>query len=412
MLGSVFSSLCERSNTINTQPLFHRNVVSVVAFLVVGGMLAWATPSDAQIVVPEVTTRNETVTPRPAGTARQQAWLKASVHQRVKLAEQLGDEGARAFAKAKGWSPVFDGTARGVVQGPDQVYRAADGAVHVIEAKGGSGQLGRAYGHAQGSSEWAVESAKRVLRNPAASDAERRGAALVLEAASKGNLRVHVVRTSHVLGEPTAAVLEQTAKGTDEAARLAASGLDDLGRNSAQIVDDVARASDDAALAASTGGTVLRTTAKAAVPVAIVVDGGLRISDGLQTERQFQAGEISEQEREAAHAKNAAGMAGGWGGALVGAKVGAVGGGAAGSAVAPGPGTAVGGVVGGIAGGVAGYIGGEAAAEAAAEWAVDRVHAAGTTIADSAEAAWDGTVDAAHSAARGVNRTWNWVRGK
>jgi hypothetical protein len=412
VLSRFFSSLCERSNTINTQPLTHRNFVSVVASLVVGGVLAWATPSDAQVVVPEVATQSEKVTPKHASTARQQAWLKATVDQRVKIAEQLGDEGARAFAKAKGWSPVFDGTARGAVQGPDQVYRAIDGAVHVIEAKGGSGQLGRAYGYTQGSSEWAVESAKRVLRNPAASEAERGGAALVLEAAAKGNLQVHVVRTSHVLGEATAAVLEQTAKSTDEAVRLAASGLDGLGRNAAQIVDDVARVSDDAARPASTGGTVLRATAKVAVPVAVAVDGGLRIRDGLETERQFQAGEISEQEREVAHARNAAGMAGGWGGALVGAKLGAVGGGAAGSAVAPGPGTAVGGVVGGIAGGVAGYIGGEAAAEAAAEWAVDRVHAAGTTIAESAEAAWDGTVDAANSAARGVNRAWNWVRGK
>jgi hypothetical protein len=411
VLGSVFPSLCERSNTINTQPLTHRNFVSVVSSLVVGGVLVWATPSDAQVVAPEVATQSETVTPKPAGTARQQAWLKATVNQRVKLAEQIGDEGARAFAKAKGWSPVFDGTARGVVQGPDQVYLAVDGTVHLIDGKGGKSPLGRAYGYAQGSSEWAVESAKRVLRSPAASEAERRGAALVLEAAAKGNLQVHVVRTSHVLGEPTAAVLEQTAKSTDEAARLAASGLDDLGRSSAQIVDDVARASDNAARAASTGGTVLRATAKVAVPVAVAADGGLRIRDGLQTERQFQAGEISEQEREVAHAKNAAGMAGGWGGALAGGKLGAVGGAAAGSAVAPGPGTAVGGVAGGITGGVAGYIGGEAAAEASAEWAVDRVHAAGTTVGESAEAAWNGAADAVNSAAGGINRAWSWVRG-
>lgn len=342
-------------------------------------MLSCPSPIHAQLVVPETAAPKENVT---AGTARQQQWIKATVDQRVKLAEQLGDEGARTFAKAKGWSPVFDGKVRGVVQGPDQVYRAIDGTVHVIEAKGGSGQLGRGYGYAQGSSEWAVESAKRVLLNPAATEAERGGAVSVLEGAAKGNLQVHVVRTSHVLGEPTAAVLEQTVKSSGDTAKLAASALDDLGRKSAQIADDVVRASDDAVRVANNGGRMLRTAAKAAVPIAVAVDGGLRISDGIETERQFQAGEISQQQREVAHAKNAAGMAGGWGGALVGAKLGALGGGAAGTVVAPGPGTAVGGVVGGIAGGVAGYLGGETAAEAASEWAVDSVHAAETTNAE------------------------------
>jgi hypothetical protein len=404
--------LCERSNTINTRHSTLRKLASIIANLVVGALVLWTNLAAAQTVAPEVVTQSAEEGVNTVGTARQQAWLRASINERVKLAERLGDDGARAFAKVKGWTPVFDGVERGVIQGPDQVYRAADDVVHVIEAKGGTGQLGRAYGYVQGSSEWAVESARRVLRNPAASKAERRGAALVLEAASNGNLQVHVVRTSHVLGEPTAAVLEQTVRGTDEAARLAASGLDDLGRNAAQIVDDVARAADDTARAVSTGGTVLRTAAKVAVPIAVAVDGGLRISGGVQTERRFNAGDISQGEREVAHAKNVAGMAGGWGGAVAGAKIGAMGGSAAGSAVAPGPGTAVGGVVGGIAGGVAGYIGGEAAAETAAEWAVDRVHAAGTTVADSAEAAWDGTVDAAQSVTRSVNRAWNWVRGK
>ena len=374
-------------------------------------MLAWASPSAAQTVASEVATQVGEATARTAGTTRQQAWLKATVNQRVKLAEQLGDEGARAFAKAKGWSSVFDGAVRGVIQGPDQVYVAPDDVVHMIEAKGGSGQLGRGYGHAQGSSEWAVESAKRVLRHPSATEAERRGAALVLKAAAKGKLQVHVIRTSHVLGEPIAAVLEQTVNGSDEAARLAQLASDDIGRSAAQVVDDAARVSDDVARAASTGRTVLRATAKAAVPVAIAVDGGLRVRDGLATERQFHAGEISVQQREVAHAKNVAGMAGGWGGAFAGAKIGALGGGAAGSAVAPGPGTAIGGVVGGIAGGVAGYVGGEAASEAAAEWTVKHVHSAGMTIADSAEAAWSGTVDAANSATNGVSCAWIWVRG-
>lgn len=347
-----------------------------------------------------------------AGTPRQHAWLKATIEQRIRLAEQLGDEGARTFAKSKGWDSVFDGTARTVMQGPDQVYRGSDGLVHVIEAKGGSGQLGRGYGYSQGSTEWAVESAKRVLRHQGASEAERRGASLVLDAATKGKLEVHVVRTSHVLGEPTAAVLEQSMHCTDEAARIARSAANEAARGASQIADDALRASDDVVRAAGKGGTVLRIAAKVAVPVAVAVDGGLRVRDGLKIERQFENGEITVQEREIAHTKNVAGMAGGWGGALVGAKLGAVGGGAAGSAVAPGPGTAIGGVVGGITGGVAGYIGGEAAAEAAAKWGVDRVYEAGTTIAESVEETWDGTVGAANSAVRGVTHALNWVEGK
>lgn len=335
-----------------------------------------------------------------AGSARQQAWLKATVDQRVKLAEQLGDEGARTFAKAKAWTPVFDGTGRGLVQGPDQVYRASDGMVHVIEAKGGSGQLGHAYGHPQGSSEWAVEAAKKVLRHSSATEAERRGAALILDAAAKDKLQVHVVRTSHVLGEPTAAVLEQTVKCSDDAARLAQAALDDIARVVAAGIDDAALATDDVARAAAEGSTVAKTVAKVALPVAVAVDTGLRVRDGVETEQRFAAGEITSQQREVAHARNAAGMAGGWAGAWAGAELGAAGGAAAGTAVAPGPGTAIGGVVGGVAGGVAGYFGGEAAAAAAAEWAVDKVHAAGTSVSESA-----------NSAAGGVQRAWNWAWG-
>ena len=128
------------------------------------------------------------------------------------------------------------------------------------------------------------------------------------------------------------------------------------------------------------------------------------LSEGAFIERQFAEGDLTQQEREVAHAKNAAGMAGGWGGALVGAKHGAVGGGAAGSCVAPGPGTAIGGVAGAVAGGVAGYIGGEAAAEAAAEWTVNKVHETGTTIRDGVSEGWDWT-------ARQSTSVWNWVTG-
>lgn len=143
---------------------------------------------------------------------RQQLWLNATLGQRVRIAEQLGEEGAREFARAKGWRPIFDGRGRTIPQGLDQVYQGRLRRVHVVEAKGGMGQLGRAYGHPQGSAEWAVKAADRTIRSSKVSLAERKGAQAVLKAASRGYLRVHVVRTSHVLGEPRAVVLEQTVR--------------------------------------------------------------------------------------------------------------------------------------------------------------------------------------------------------
>ncbi|HEV3004982.1 MAG TPA: hypothetical protein VGX78_11000, partial [Pirellulales bacterium] len=327
----------------------------------------------------------------PVGTPRQQAWLRASIDQRVRLAEQLGDEGARAFARAKGWKPIFDGTRRALAFGPDQAYEDAQGVVHLLEAKGGTSRLGNAYGYAQGTPEWAVESAKRVLRSTKATPTETATAEAILRGAATGKLEIHVIRTSHVLGEPTAAVLEQSLRSTNEAATIATTAIEDLATVASRASDDLARvvaggaerqapkiartviedaaavsarASDDVARAVAGGSdavaggsAALNTLGKAALIVGVTVDGGLRIKDGMETERQFAEGEISHEQREVAHAKNAAGMAGGWGGAFFGAKLGAAGGGAAGSCVAPGPGTAIGAVLGGAAGGVAGYLG-------------------------------------------------------
>ena len=369
--------------------------VSVAGFLV-------GTPQHcvAQVAAPEVAA--PTVSPPvrlEPGTLRQQQWLKATPDQKILLAESLGEDGARAFAKSKGWEPISDGTNRGIRQGLDQVYREADGTIHAIEAKGGTGQLGHGYGHPQGSSEWAVEAAKSTLRSSSASTVEKSAAEAVLKAAAQGKLCIHVVRTSHVDGEPIAAVLRQTIRGSEAASKVAQTTLDDLARASAHVVDDAAHVVDDAARVAASGSkatTALRAVAKGAVVFDVVV----RVSDGLETERKFAAGEISVQEREVSHAKNAAGMAGGMGGAAGGAWI-------AGATVAPvavmtGPaapyveGTAV------FAGGIAGYFVGEKATGAAAEWTVNRVHKAGSTVGGAAKSAWSATANSASSA-------WSWA---
>jgi hypothetical protein len=270
------------------------------------------------------------------------------------------------------------------------VYRAKDGGIVVIEAKGGTSAVGRAYGCEQGTPEWAVHAAKRVAQDSKASVAEKQAAKLVLEAAQQGNLTVQVVRTRHVLGEPVVAVLESTLKAGQAESKIAATVVEEMAAaaNAAKVATSAGPAAASVEGAAATGASTLSKVGKAAGVIGVAVDGGVRIHSAIETEKKFERGEISEKEREITHAKNAAGMAGGWCGAVAGAKLGATGGAVVGTAVAPGPGTAVGATLGGAAGGVAGYIGGEAAGERAATWVVETIHNTGTTVAGAATEAW------------------------
>ena len=289
------------------------------------------------------------------------------------------------MAKSKGYEPIFDGFDKAIPQGPDQVYRAGDGVVHVFEAKGGSGQLGHAYGYPQGSAEWAVESAKRVLRSAKATRQQETAAQEILQAASKGNLEVHVVRTSHVLGEPTAAVLEQSVKTSEKAISLAKEALGSLDRATVQggsnavrtgteVAENLGKSADGATKAASAGGRVLRGVAKAAVVVGVGIDVGIRASDTACIERQFAEGKITQHDRVVKHAGNAGGFVGGWTGAYGGAESGAIAGGAVG-AMFGGVGAPIGAAIGGIVGGIGGYWAGDWAGTRIAESTADAVSA-------------------------------------
>ena len=350
------------------------------------GTVAPSWGQDASAIVDEA---------KSVATPRQQEWLKATPEQRVGLSELLGDEGARALAKKNGYETICDGLNRTLPQGPDQAYRATKGRVVVFEAKGGSSPLGHAYGYQQGTPEWAVESAKHVLRSTKAGAVEKRAAGEIIEAAAERRLTVEVVRTKHRFGEPFVAVVEQSLNTTDDAARLARTALDALARPAATAVDDAARATEQLAEDGSrTVGTVAKMTPRAKlgraagkvlVPVGVAIDGAYRVKDATHVEQQFASGQITQHEREARHAKNGAGLVGGWSGAWAGAEIGATTGGAIGTAIAPGPGTAVGAVVGGAAGGGAagggaGYFAGEAAASKAAEWTVQKIHSTGNTL--------------------------------
>src|SRR5690348_6764239 len=101
---------------------FLQRSIGVLALVIVGT----GAQADPLLLAPTTATH----------TPAQLAWLQATLDQRIKLAELIGEDGARAFAKSKGYQPLYDGLNRTLPQGPDQVYLALDGRVIVFEAKG------------------------------------------------------------------------------------------------------------------------------------------------------------------------------------------------------------------------------------------------------------------------------------
>ena len=199
---------------------------------------------------------------------------------------------------------------------------------------------------------------------------EKIAARKVLEGARTGTLEVHVVRTPHVLGEPGKAVWEQTARNSWKARVLAEESIESLSLAKAParptVTDSMVRTpgrttevpsplAGEAGPIAERAGKVLKGVAG----VAIVADVGQRSWEGVETERAYQSGAISKEDRNSSHAANAGGMVGGWAGAWAGGRLGAAGGALVGTAICPGVGTAVGTFVGGVAGSIGGYATGE-----------------------------------------------------
>jgi hypothetical protein len=127
---------------------------------------------------------------------------------------------------------------------------------------------------------------------------------MVLEAARKGKLVVQVVRTKHVLGEPLAAVLESSLKVGAVESKTAATMLEGL---SSTVKTPKSGTTRTVAGGAKSTTTTIAKVGKAAGVAGAVVDGGFRVASAVETERKFQRGEISNEERVTAHAKNAAG---------------------------------------------------------------------------------------------------------
>ncbi len=393
--------------------------IVLAAILVLGGVFASSQDCLGQALPPPLAPLHDAASAAPPGTPRQQEWRKATIQERIELAEQLGEEGARKYAARQNWKTLMDGRHKSIPQGLDQVYRGPDGKIFVVEAKGGSSPLGKAYGHFQGTSEWAVEAAKRTLDSRSASVAEKKAAEAVLRAAAEGKLEIRVVRTRHSWGEPVGTFVKPY-KTNKEAAKAAESYL--ATRSKSPAIENLEHANHTAQAARGgleggrsvpkslekpssgipsqamnrtvnasekTARSLLRTAGKWISVVGPALEAGLRANEVVNTEQQYQSGQITIQQRELAHARTAAEMAGGWAGACAGARLGAMGGGAVGTCITPGAGTAVGSIVGGLAGGLTGYFGGEAAASAAAEWTVKKIHATGTTISSACQTAYN-----------------------
>ena len=155
-------------------------------------------------------------------------WVKYP-RARIRIAELIGEIKALEYAGRRDYRALLLPFEKSYRQGFDQVFIAPGGKVVVIEAKGGGAPINTAYGYPQGSPEWAVEGAARILRSSRASPAEKRAALQILEAAQRKSLRVEVVRTRHVLGTPGDPELVRSAESTQGTAKLARQRLQELG---------------------------------------------------------------------------------------------------------------------------------------------------------------------------------------
>lgn len=391
-------------------------------------------------------------------------WLKATPKERMRIAERIGKTGAARWAEEQGWQRLMGN--KTIPQGVDQIFRAPDGTIRVIEAKGGTSPLGRGYGYAQGSSEWAAEAVKRMLRDPNIDSATKAACEEVFQAAAENRLETVVLRTLHVLGKSGAPIVGQIVDCSDEAGRLAKETLDAIRKGgaaqaasvktrpnsgkkaggtiagqpekptgAATKVAETTKTTGEKAATAAAESTAAAARAKSVVqprpPIAnrpghIPVRSGNMALKGVEmaveavdsineTETRYKRGDITEQEREIAYAKNVAGYVGGQLGSLVGAmlwaKEGAAYGAMLGSCVAPGPGTAVGGTMGAAIGGTVGYVVGKEATELAAEQAVRAIHRSGTTVSEWVRQRWEDVQDAGRWTYRKAADTWHWVTG-
>lgn len=254
----------------------------------------------------------------PSGSAA------GTFYQNVMLSEWIGEKGARQWAQSKGWSPLYLGKT-GIPQGLDQVYQSSDDIIHVVEAKGGNSPIGKAYGFNQGTAEWAVQSAKRMLNSTSASSGQKKAAKKTLKAVRNGNMNIHTVRSLHHKGVLQKTRLEKTA-GTTAMAKYLAGG--------SAMPEVWANVLYWGALALS------------------VTDGIYRIVRAKNIEEKYEQGKFEQDQRVKKHLTNVntyfAGWTGWYAGSLLGAQVGTM--------IQPVTGTVLGSLIFSVVGYLAGYL--------------------------------------------------------
>ncbi len=130
-------------------------------------------------------------------------WLSASLGDRVRIAQLIGEEGVSHYADGRKLRTLLGPFGHRASIGPDSIYwNSASGKVQVLEAKGGSSAPKWTYQSLQGTNVNAIRSATGVLAHRNASWREKLQAARVIKAAQRGHLETGIVRTGHVLGTP------------------------------------------------------------------------------------------------------------------------------------------------------------------------------------------------------------------
>ncbi|MDR1611595.1 MAG: hypothetical protein LBT97_02300 [Planctomycetota bacterium] len=317
--------------------------------------------------------------------AEADAWLAHSLSDRQRMVEIIGENGAREYAEARGWNPLYNRhTPDCIPQGPDQVYiDTATGRLKVIEAKGGNASVRQSYGVQQGSPEWAVKSSEAVLKSPHAGAAQKRAAREILEKAAAGKMDAVVVKTPHVLGRAGKPVVKASIAGDGRTAKLAKEilanasvkqGARSLAKTAAvsgkiQGARNLSRAvaAGKATLARAGKAGRVATPAIPVTPVVVVVTVVDSAMDIYDVESRYAEGKIDADERVKAHTANGMKTVAGFGGMMAGAKAGAVGGAAAG-ALAGGVGAPIGAAVGSFVGAVGGYFGATLAVDELVDW--------------------------------------------
>ena len=303
--------------------------------------------------------------------SRRADWLAAAkagnLEAKQKIAEELGEEATRNVAKSRGHAPLF-AESELPHHGPDFPTIDSGGRVHLYEAKGGSSKIKVSYGYPQGTPENGVQYYKKLIDSQSATPKQKVIAQFIMDKASEGKVDAHVVRLEPVQGEPrTMQIIDRDCN--KQAEKLAKDFIRE--RNLAKTVvgkaalpaeksptalHGGAKATEDASSAAKSAGKIGKMAAKIgehAGPIGVAVEVGIRGYSVYEAESEYQAGNISANERGERHAENIGGCVGGTGGAAAGAAAGAIIGAPFGGIGAI-PGAVIGGVIGCIGGGIAG----------------------------------------------------------